>query len=158
MTCFTATNRSREVVAADRSEIWAALTDPDLLVELTPLLTDIDTDGNRWVWRMMGISALGVEVAPCFTETMEFTPEERIDFRHTPPAGTVERTGADGVYLLEDRDDGTLLDIEITISVDLPLPRLSRRAVERVMEQTMERTGDRFGRNLYQHLGIQQPA
>ena len=158
MTCFQATNRSQEVVAADRSEIWSALTDPDVLVDLTPLLTDIDTDGNRWVWKMMGISALGVEVAPCFTERMEFAPEQRIDFTHTPPDGTTERAGADGVYHLEDHDEGTLLDIEITISVDLPLPRMSRRAVERVMAQTMERTGDRFGRNLYDHLGVRQPA
>ncbi len=158
MTCFTATNHSREVVAADRSEIWRALTDPDVLVELTPLLTDIQTDGNRWVWKMMGISALGVEVAPCFTEHMEFTPEERIEFTHTPPGGGTERAGADGVYRLEDHADGTLLDIEITISVDLPLPRVSRRAVERVMAQTMERTGNRFGRNLYAHLGVRQAA
>ena len=98
-----------------------------MLVDLTPLLTGIDTDGNRWVWKMMGISALGVEVAPCFTERMEFTPEQRIDFTHTPPDGGTERAGADGVYRLEDHDDGTLLDIEITISVDLPLPRMSRR-------------------------------
>ena len=158
MTCFTATNHSTEVVAADRSEIWSALTDPDVLVDLTPLLTNIETDGNRWVWQMMGIRALGVEVAPCFTERMEFTPEERIDFTHTPPNGGTERAGADGVYRLEDHADGTLLDIEITISVDLPLPRLSRGAVERVMAQTMERTGDRFGRNLYDHLGVRQPA
>ena len=46
MNRFEATNRSTEVVAADRSEIWAALTDPDLLTDLTPLLRRIDTDGN----------------------------------------------------------------------------------------------------------------
>ena len=154
MTCFEATNRSREVVRAERSEIWAALTDPQLLTDLTPLLRHIDTHCDQWVWHMMGISALGVEVAPCFTETMQFTPERRIDFAHTPPPGVVERAGADGVYLLEEAEGGTMLDITITIHVDLPLPRMSRGAVERVMEQSMERTGDRFGRNLLQHLGV----
>ena len=154
MTCFEATNRSREVVRADRSDIWAALTDPQLLTDLTPLLRHIDTHGDQWVWHMMGISALGVEVAPSFTETMEFTPEQRIDFAHTPPPGQVERAGADGVYLLEEAEGGTMLDITITIHVDLPLPRMSRGAVERVMQQSMERTGDRFGRNLLEHLGV----
>lgn len=154
MTCFEATNVSREVVAADRSDIWAALTDAELLTELTPLLRRIDTHGDRWVWHMMGISALGVEVAPSFTESMDFTPQQRIDFAHTPPADQTERAGADGVYLLSDHDAGTRLEIEITIHVDLPLPRASRPAVERVMAQSMERTGDRFGRNLMAHLGV----
>lgn len=154
MNCFEATNHSSEVVAADRSDIWAALTDPDLLTELTPLLRRIDTHGDQWVWHLMGISALGVEVAPSFTETMDFTPEERIDFTHTPPAGRQERAGANGVYLLKDHDDGTLLDITIRLHVHLPLPSMSRRGVERVMQQSMERTGDRFGRNLFNHLGV----
>lgn len=154
MTRFEATNRSSEVVEADRSEIWDALTDPDLLVHLTPLLRRIDTDGDQWVWHMFGIEAMGVEIAPSFTETMAFTPEQRIDFTHTPPNGRQERAGANGVYHLSDREDGTLLDISITIHVHLPLPGLSRGAVQRVMEQSMERTGDRFGRNLMQHLGL----
>lgn len=155
MTRFEATNRSREVVRADRGEIWATLTDPELLTDLTPLLRRIDTDGDRWVWHMMGISALGVDIAPSFTETMDFTPHERIDFAHTPPDGQAERAGADGVYRLADADHGTHLAITITIHVELPLPRASRGAVERVMRQSMERTGDRFGRNLLDHLGVQ---
>lgn len=154
MTCFEATNRSTEVVAADRSDIWDVLTDPDALVALTPLLRRIEADGHRWVWHMFGISALGVDIAPSFTETMDFTPERRIDFTHTPPRGQPERAGADGVYLLDDADDGTRLDITITIHVDLPLPGMSRGAVERVMAQSMQRTGDRFGQNLLDHLGV----
>jgi hypothetical protein len=38
--------------------------------------------------------------------------------------------------------------------VDLPLPKLSRRAVERVMAESMQRAGDRFAENLYRHLDI----
>lgn len=154
VTRFEATNRSSEVVRADRSEIWTALTDPELLTELTPLLRRIDTDGDQWVWHMWGISALGMEIAPSFTETMVLDPEHRIDFSHTPPPGRPERAGADGVYVLEDHADGTQLDITIHIHVELPLPRASRRAVERVMEESMDRTGDRFGRNLLDHLGV----
>ena len=36
MATFSHTNRSEAVVAADQATIWAALTDPQLLVRLTP--------------------------------------------------------------------------------------------------------------------------
>lgn len=153
VTRFEATNHSTEVVTAPRPEIWSLLTDPDALVDLTPLLKDIRTDGDTWCWSMWGISALGVEVAPSFTETMSFDPEERIEFRHTPPQDANERAGANGTYLLDDVDGGTRLEIELTIHVELPLPRLSRGAVQRVMEQSMQRTGDRFAQNLLDRLG-----
>lgn len=154
MTRFEATNHSTDVVPAPRQDIWDALTDPATLTDLTPLLRRIDTDGDRWVWHMFGISALGVEIAPSFTETMEFSPAERIDFSHTPPAGQHERAGADGRYLLSDTEAGTHLDIRLTIHVELPLPAMSRGAVRRVMEQSMRTTGDRFAHNLLTHLGV----
>lgn len=154
MTRFETTNHSTEVVPADRQDIWAALTDPDTLTQLTPLLRRIDTDGDLWVWHMFGISALGMEIAPSFTETMQFTPSERIDFAHTPPPGQHERAGADGRYLLEDAEGSTRLDIELTIHVELPLPAMSGRAVRRVMQQSMRTTGDRFAHNLLTHLGV----
>ena len=79
----------------------------------------------------------------------------RSRFEHRPPAGSTERAGADGRYELDDRGDGrTRLFVDISLCVDLPLPRLSRRAVEKVMATTMQRTGDRFGLNLYRRLGI----
>lgn len=154
MTRFESGDRSTMVVPAPREDIWRALTDPDLLADLTPLLDRVDAHGQRWTWHMSGISALGVEVAPSFTETMEFTEGERIDFSHTPPQGSRERSGADGVYLLADADDGTELEVDITIHVDLPLPAISRNAVQRIMRQTMQRTGDRFHDNLLAHLGV----
>ena len=154
MTRFEASDHSSMVVRAPRDEIWRVLTDPELLADLTPLLARIDAHGATWTWHMAGISALGVEVAPSFTETMEFVEGERIDFAHTPPAGSRERSGADGVYRLGDADDGTEVAVDITIHVDLPLPALSRSTVERVMTQTMRRTGDRFHTNLLDHLGV----
>lgn len=154
MNRFEATNHSTAVVPAGRQDIWAALTDPETLTELTPMLCRIDTDGERWVWHMFGFSALGVEIAPSFTERMQFSELERIDFEHAPPPGQHERAGADGRYVLEDAPDGTRLDIRLTIHVELPLPRMSRGAVRRVMEQSMRTTGDRFARNLLGHLGV----
>lgn len=154
MNRFEATNHSTEVVPADRHDIWAVLTDPETLTKLTPMLHRIDTHGDRWVWHMLGFSALGVEVAPSFTETMQFSEAERIDFEHAPPPGRHERAGADGRYVLEDAPDGTRLDVRLTVHVDLPLPRMSRGAVTRVMEQSMRTTGGRFARNLLAHLGV----
>ena len=46
MTRFTATTESEAIVPAARKDIWAALTDPDLLPRLTPLLRRIDADGD----------------------------------------------------------------------------------------------------------------
>lgn len=154
MTVFRSTTESAAVVAAPRREIWQALTDPDLLPRLTPLLRSIRADGDTWRWEMTRISALGVSIEPSFTEAMRFTPESRIDYAHAPPAGSRERTGADGWYQLDEVDGGTHLQISLTLSVDLPLPRASGPAVRTVMRTMMERTGDRFARNLDRHLGV----
>lgn len=149
-----------------RQDIWAVLTDAELLAALTPLVTSIDDDGpikggRRWVWHLRGIEALGVSVAPTFTEHMCFTEPAEIRFDHAPPDGRSERAGANGIYRLEaldkvDEVDNpvTRLSIDITLCVELPLPRMARRAVEGVMATSMRRTGDRFAANLYRHLGI----
>lgn len=154
MTRFSAVVESTAVVPAERSRIWAALSDPALLADLTPLLRRVDADGDRWTWHLITISALGVSISPKFTERMRYTPETRIDYSHEPPTDSNERAGADGWYVLEDVAGGTRLAISLTLSVDLPLPRLAAPAVTRVMEMTMRRTGDRFSRNLLQHLGV----
>jgi len=155
MATFSARNRSSAHVPAPRQDIWKVVSDPDALAELTPLIRSIHADGDRWCWRLRGISALGVTVAPSFTEQMTFTEGEQIDFRHDPPAGSDERAGAKGTYLLRDgADGGTDLDIDLTVDVDLPLPRSARRLVERVMSSSMDRTGERFAHNLYDRLGL----
>ncbi len=156
--CFEARNISVADVPASRSAIWEVLRSPDLLAEMTPLIDSISVDGDHWCWKLGGISALGVEVAPAFTEKMTFTPEREIRFEHDPVGGP-ERAGAAGVYTLSDNDDGsTHLEIDITLHVELPLPKLSRRAVQRIMQASMERTGDAFARRLYAHLGVDPTA
>ena len=85
---------------------------------------------------------------------MEFTPETRIEYHHTPPAGVRERTGAEGWYQLADVEGGTRLQIALTLHADLPLPKAATRAVHGVMNSMMDRTGDRFAKNLQRHLGI----
>lgn len=159
VTCFQTRNVSSGDVPVPRSAVWEVLTDPVCLTEMTPLLDGIGVDGDRWCWQLSGIRALGVEVAPSFTEQMTFDEPSRITFRHAPPAGRTERAGADGVYeLTEVAPDRTHLSIDITLHVDLPLPALSRRAVERVMKSSMARTGDVFAERLYRRLGVDPAA
>jgi hypothetical protein len=156
MSRFSATTESEAVVAAGRSAIWAVLTDPVLLPKLTPLLRRIDTgrdaDGDLWRWHLVGLSVLGIGISPVFTERMVFDAEKRIDYTHEPPAGSNERTGAEGSYVLADVEGGTHLAISLTLNVDLPLPRLASPAVRTVMQETMQRMGDRVSANLLQHL------
>lgn len=159
MSTFTARNHTVATVPVGVEPIWNVLSDPDLLAELTPLVDHITVMGDRWCWTLVGISALGVSVTPSFTELMTFVPTSRIEYRHEPQPGVRERAGANGVYeLIAVDDDTTKLRIDITLCVELPLPRFSRGAVERVMAATMQRTGDGFAQNLYRHLSIDPAA
>jgi uncharacterized protein YndB with AHSA1/START domain len=153
MATFRARDRSSAVLKSSRSEVWAALTDAALIAKITPYVTSIDVDGDRWVWRMGTIPVLGISVAPHFTEVMEFAPEDRIDFRHDPDRRD-EMTAVKGTYLLKDHaDGGTDVSIDLEIASRLPLPGLARPAVERVMAGVVKHMGTVFSRNLLKHLG-----
>ncbi|UFN42573.1 SRPBCC family protein [Nocardioides okcheonensis] len=153
MATFRARDRSSAVLQSDRSEVWAALTDADLMARFTPYVTAIDVDGDRWTWRMGTIPVLGTSVAPTFTEVMELHPEERIDFRHDPDRPH-EMTAVEGSYLLADNEGGgTEVSIDLEIAATLPLPGLARPAVERVMKGVVKHMGAVFSRNLLAHLG-----
>lgn len=129
-----------------------------LLPKLTPLLNRIDAEGDHWRWHMVRLAVLGVGIKPVFTERMTFTEGKRIEFTHEPPPGRTEWAGAEGLYTLSDAEPGpdgrpaTVLEIALTMSVDLPLSRLAAPVVTRTMQATMDATGDRFGANLLRHL------
>jgi carbon monoxide dehydrogenase subunit G len=164
VTRFATRVESSDVVGAPREDIWKVLNDPKLLASLAPLIEDIEAvDEDHWVWQLAGISALGTRFHPCFTVAMRFVDGVKIDFSHDPPPGSTEHAGADGIYELEDvapDDDfpngGTLVSIILDVHVELPLPRVSRGAVENVMQRTMNRMGDRFAVNLRRHLGVRR--
>jgi uncharacterized protein YndB with AHSA1/START domain len=152
---FSATTVSEAIVAAPPEDIWAAITDPEVLPQLTPLLRDIEADGDLWRWDLSRINILGIVVDPSFTELMTFVPNERISYTHQPPAGAHEWAGAEGSYRLKHNPGGgTHLGIEITLSVELPLARFAAPAVETVIRTSMAVTGSRFATNLDRHLGI----
>lgn len=152
MTTFSVTVESVADVAADRSEVWARLVDPQSLVRLTPLLTRIEADGDTWIWHLIELKGVGIGLTPVFTEHMTFTDQTSIVFTHRPPAGARERVGAEGRYDLADSPTGVHLAIALTITADLPLPRSAGPAVRRVMRTTMNMMGDRFSANLLADL------
>lgn len=155
MARFEATNVSEADVPAPRAKIWAVISSPERLAELTPLIEGITAAGDVWCWQLRSISALGVRLAPSFTERMTLEEGHRLRFEHSPPSGTDERAGAKGTYTLVDLPDGgTHLSVDLTLHVELPLPALSRPAVQRVMSTMMTRTGQKFAGNLYANLGL----
>ena len=90
---------------------------------------------------------------------MVFTEPDRIEFHHDPPAGAKEKAGVEGWYHLTSADgdaDATLLVTELEITLDLPLPRASGRAVRATMRKVIDTMGDRFSQNLLDHLGAEE--
>ncbi|WP_370328118.1 SRPBCC family protein [Euzebya sp.] len=155
MARFTTTVRTDDVFDADPADVWSVMQDPDALADLAPTVASITTDGDRWCWRLVGISALGVSAAPSFTERMRYDHDDRrIDFAHDPPAGKSEAAGASGTYHLREVDAGTYVAIELTAHVDLPLPSMMGGAVRRVMDRAIVLGGQRFADNLLRHLGV----
>lgn len=155
MAWFSARTISATTVPVASDQIWAILTDPTALADLTPLVRSIEASGSEWLWTLNGIEALGVKLEAAFTESMQFTEGRQIVFAHDPPPGTKERAAVDGIYDLAPVDsESTDLKVDLTLSVELPLPRLSRHAVDRVISTTMRATGQQFASNLYERLGL----
>jgi len=152
MARFTASTRSDALVKADRMKVWNVLTDPVLLPKLTPYLAKIVADGDHWRWEMVKLPVLNLTIAPSFTEKMTFEEGKRIEFTHDPPASTKERAAAEGWYELRETDQGTELSIDLTLEVELPLPRAAAPAVNKVMKRVMDGMGDKFAANLLAHV------
>jgi carbon monoxide dehydrogenase subunit G len=158
MTRFSADTRAEAVVAAPRADIWAALTDPALVGEMTPFVKSIRADGEHWLWQMGGLKVLGVGIAPAFTELMVLDEPKRIEFRHDPPDGATEKSGVEGWYELTEVEEGTRLVTSLKITLDLPLPKASGRAVKATMNGVIAQMGERFSKNLLAHLGAEEVA
>ena len=134
MTVFTASTHAEAVVLAPQQDIWDALVDPDLVARFTPFVRRITAEGDHWRWEMGGLEVLGKSVTPAFTERMILKEPDRIEFHHDPPEGAKEKSSVEGWYDLstvpEDEGGGTALVTDLTISLDLPLPRRGRRRGE----------------------------
>ena len=152
MTRFTASNQSAATLKSSRKDVWVALTDAELLPELTPYLNRIDVEGDRWTWHVAKVPILGKSIGSTFTEVMTFDEPSRIGFAHDP-ALTEETTEVNGEYHLEEAGSGTQVSIELGVTVELPFPKAMRRPVEGAIATVMAGMGRRFARNLLRHLG-----
>lgn len=152
MTSFTASNKSAATLKSSRGEVWAALTDAELLPKLTPYLNRIDVDGDRWTWHVTKVPVLGKNIGSVFTEVMTFDEPKRIGFEHDPNRSE-EKTHVQGEYHLEEAGSGTRVSIDLGVTVDLPFPRAMRGPVEGAIRAVMAGMGKRFAHNLLRHLG-----
>ncbi|KGN37790.1 SRPBCC family protein [Knoellia subterranea] len=155
MATFSATKTSEATVEHPSDLVWDVLTDPTAIARLTPMVRSITTstgpDGDLWHWQLAKIDVLGKSFELGFTELMTYDPKTRITFRHSP-VGT-EHAGTDGPYdLLDVGTDSTHLRIELTVTVDLPFPRLARPAVEASMHGVLAAMGAGFGRSIEKEL------
>lgn len=155
MALFSSSTTADAVVPVERARVWQALTDPDVVAQLTPFIASIEAHGDdHWIWHLSGLSVLGKGFSATFTERMTLEEGKRIEFAHDPPRGAKERAGVHGWYALTDHADGVLLETSMEITVDLPLPRVSGAAVRTTMRGVIHQMGDRFSKNLVQHLGV----
>lgn len=156
MTWFESGRTSTAVVTAGRGEVWAALSDPDVVASMTPLVRRIEVDGDHWRWTMDEIPGLGVSLAPAFTVRLDWDEPHRITFTHDPPDGRRERAGVEGEYLLEEHERGTRLGIELTVRVDLPLSKVAGPAVRTAMSGVLVSIGRGFSQALLDRLDADQ--
>lgn len=157
MTKVSATREATAVIDSEQADVWAVLSDPKLVAELTPFVDSITAEADdTWIWSMSGLKVLGVGFAPTFTEHMTWNEPDCIEFSHAPPDGTTERAGVEGWYRLVEVEGGTELSTKLDVTVDLPIPRLSAGPARATMNQVLARMGDRFAKNLLAHLGSSQ--
>lgn len=149
---FSQTVLSDDLIQIAPEALWEVLVDPELLAELTPLVDRITQLEDRWMWRLVTVNALGIKAAPEFTTLIRLDEGSRIDFEPDPTAD--ERASAQGFLTVgPDGDGGARIAIDVTATVELPLPSVMGRPVRGVMFQTMKAGGSRFARNLLSHLG-----
>ena len=88
---------------------------------------------------------------PICAKGMKFDEPSRIEFEHDP-ARRDEKAGVEGCYVMRDAAGGTGVHIELSITVELPFPRLARPAVHTAMRAVVATMGARFSHNLVRHL------
>ena len=132
--------------------VWELLVDSAEVARMTPLVHSIEVDDQgRWVWHLRKVPLLGRGIDLTMTEEMDFTPTSRIEFRHGPLGGG-SRAGAEGHYALESVAGRTRLEIDLTVRAQLPVPGVTRAAVQPAMHGVLAQMGHRFAANMLAEL------
>lgn len=140
-----------DVLDAAPEAVWPVFADPHQLAALAPLVDRIAAEGARWRWHLTGINRLGMTAAPVFT-TLVAVDGTAMDF--APDPARQERAAARGrLEVVAAADGGTRVLLDLTATVELPLPALAERGVTRVMYTTLKAGGTRFADNLVAALG-----
>ena len=132
--------------------VWEALTDPALVARLTPFLHRVTEHGEHWVWEMTRVPVLGRSFSFTFTERMTFDEPRSIVFTHEP-ASDHEHAGAAGRYELTPAGSGATLDIRLSVTARLPVPRAGRPVVGKAMDVVIAQMGKAFAAGLLEDLG-----
>lgn len=146
---------SQRLVADDRfdappEQVRAIFDDPERLAELTPLVAEITESGDRWRWKLVGITRLGITAAPAFTTVID-ADDHGMAFSPDPTRS--ERATAAGRLTVRPDHGGTEVELDVTASVELPLPSMMGGAVRGAMRSTLKAGGARFADNLVAALG-----
>lgn len=150
---FSATKTSEATVDHPRDLVWDVLTDPAAIARLTPMVRSITATDDLWHWQLVNIPVLGQSFELGFTEAMTYEPKSAITFTHAPAGNGTERAGTKGRYDLSDAGKGsTHLRIELTVTVDLPFPRLAKPAIQATMQGVLAAMGSGFGRSIEKEL------
>ncbi|MEO7268494.1 MAG: hypothetical protein ABIW49_04725 [Knoellia sp.] len=153
MATFSATKVSEATVDHPRDLVWEVLTDAAAIARLTPMVRSITAEDDLWRWQLVRIPVLGQSFELGFTEAMSYDPKTTITFAHAPQGKNAERAGTDGRYDLSEAGKGsTHLRIELTVTVDLPFPRLAKPAIQATMQGVLAAMGSGFGRAIDKEL------
>lgn len=153
MATFSATKTSEATVDHPRDLVWDVLTDPAAIARLTPMVRSITAKDDLWHWQLVNIPVLGQSFELGFTEAMTYEPKSAITFSHAPAGKGTERAGTNGRYDLNDASKGsTHLRIELSVTVDLPFPRLAKPAIQATMQGVLAAMGSGFGRSIEKEL------
>ncbi|MFT5222092.1 MAG: hypothetical protein ACI867_000389 [Glaciecola sp.] len=145
---MTYRHKSRALAVRESSravpQIYAEMADVALLAALIPSVRRCFEVQDRWRWEMKTYRALGLSVTPEFDVDAVFSNEQGVRFR---PVGEVTE-GARGegeIGLTAGRigaDFLTEIRIEMTVTVDLQLPRMLGSAVGRIVTREVRQVID----------------
>lgn len=147
---FSVTGREEVLIDQEIDEVWSVLLQPDVWVRHTPFLRAITVlDEDHWQWEIAGVAWPGGTIGAVMTERMRRISPRCLTFTQLP-GDRPEVAGADGRFDLSPvlGNRSTLLDVTMTVTARLPLPRSGSAVVQAAMRQVLTQMLKAFVRGL----------